>query len=130
MDIDAIKKCSNIHAVMNNGDIYEELYKFDVLITDFSGIYFDFLITGKPIIMAPFNLDEYISQDRSLYYDYESICPSAPVRNWQELFCVLADIKNGEITQGEMYAHLRSRFHKNLDSLSSKRAIDAIRFIL
>lgn len=130
IDLEFIKKCKNIQAIHNVPDIYEWLCKFDVLITDFSGIYFDFLITGKPIIMAPFNMNEYISRDRSLYYEYEDICILSPVQSWDELFCTLENIKNGKVKQGIRYTQLQSRFHRNIDSLASKRAIDAIRSIL
>ncbi len=76
--------------------------------------------------MAPFNIDEYLSQDRSLYYEYDDICPSAPIESWAELFQVLGSIKSGNVENSKSYARLQSRFHKNLDSLSSSRAIDAI----
>jgi CDP-glycerol glycerophosphotransferase len=51
-------------------DLNPLLKDMDILITDFSGAYFDFLLTGKPIILAPFDFAEYLSQSRELYFDY------------------------------------------------------------
>lgn len=130
IDLGSLIECTNIKILKDVGDVYERLHEFDVLVTDFSGVYFDFFITGKPIIMAPFNINEYLSQDRSLYYSYEDICPGPPVHSWDELLCVLNDLKFGKIKKNDRYFQLQSRFHQNLDSLSSSRAIDAIRSIL
>jgi len=41
-------------------DIYSIINTFDLLITDYSSIYFDYLLANKPIIFAPFDYEEYI----------------------------------------------------------------------
>lgn len=44
----------------------------DLLITDYSSIFFDFLPTGLPIIYYAYDIDEYTSE-RSLYFDMNSL---------------------------------------------------------
>ncbi|MDJ0356572.1 CDP-glycerol glycerophosphotransferase family protein [Paenarthrobacter sp. PH39-S1] len=44
----------------------------DVLITDYSSIFFDFMATGKPIVYFAYDLAEY-SADRGLYFDLETM---------------------------------------------------------
>ncbi len=127
-DLIFIRQCSNIN-ILNNSDIYESLHKYDILITDFSGIYFDFLITGKPIIMAPFNMQEYLKKDRTLYYKYGEICPSNPVKNWNEVFEAILEIKENNFMTNNKYKELQSRFHEHLDASSSRRALEAIKFL-
>lgn len=39
--------------------IYEVLKNFDILITDYSSIYFDFLLLNRPIIFLPLDLEDY-----------------------------------------------------------------------
>lgn len=127
-DLILIHQCSNIN-ILNNNDIYESLHKYDILITDFSGIYFDFLITGKPIIMAPFNMQEYLKNDRTLYYEYSEICPSNPVKNWDEVFEAILEIKKNNFITSNKYQDLQVRFHEYLDASSSRRALDAIKYL-
>ena len=125
-DLIFIHQCSNIN-IQNDNDIYEVLHKYDILITDFSGIYFDFLITGKPIVMAPFNMQEYLNKDRTLYYEYSDICPSNPVKNWNEVFEEILKIKENNFKTSNKYHELQLRFHEYIDASSSRRALDAIK---
>ncbi len=76
---------------LSDGD-YDDLYGFlggiDILITDYSSLFFDFIITGKRVILAPFDYDEYISHARPLYFDY-SLLEGPRARNWDELCTLL-----------------------------------------
>ena len=67
---------------------YDDLYTFikdvDVLITDYSSIYFDFLCTGKPMILFPFDSEEYTKQSRGFYFDY-NLMEAKRVYTWKEL---------------------------------------------
>lgn len=123
-DIELIEKASNIHAVMNDGDIYESIGEYEMLITDYSGIYFDYMVTGRPIIMAPFDLAEYKKKDRDLYYTYEEICPTPPCFTWKE---VLDRVENG-INQdcSIRYRELQHQFLVFLDEKSAQRSVEKI----
>lgn len=74
------------------------LYRFvkdmDILITDYSSIYFDYLLLKKPIVLTPFDYEEYIKSERPLYFDYFSLeAPKA--NNWDELIAILeGDLKD------------------------------------
>ncbi len=49
-------------------DANELLYYTDVLITDYSSIFFDYLVTDKPIIFYTYDRDEYV-ESRGVYFD-------------------------------------------------------------
>ena len=76
-------------------DDYDELYNFvaqvDVLITDYSSIYFDFIATRKPVILAPFDLEEYLHTARGHYFDYNSEMEATKAHDWNELLDILAN---------------------------------------
>lgn len=58
----------------------------DILITDYSSCFFDFLITDRPIIHFIYDYDYYINDDRGVYYDKESVvCGDCP-ETIEELF--------------------------------------------
>jgi len=77
-------------------DDYDELYNLvsniDILITDYSSIYFDFLCLQKPAILAPFDYEAYISDSREHYFDY-NILPSIKAYSWDELMRIIAEKK-------------------------------------
>lgn len=56
-------------------DIYKILEKIDILITDYSSIYYDYLLLKRPIIFFPYDLDYYIESDRGLMFDYNDYTP-------------------------------------------------------
>jgi CDP-glycerol glycerophosphotransferase (TagB/SpsB family) len=60
-------------------DPYPLLKLIDVLITDYSSIYFDFMLTNKPIIFFPYDLEEYLMKSREMYFDYEEFTPGNKV---------------------------------------------------
>lgn len=55
-------------------DIMEIINIFDMLITDYSSIYVDYLLTEKPIMFLPYDI-EYYNEDRGLNFDYDSTTP-------------------------------------------------------
>tara|TARA_X000001036_G_C20693004_1_gene810126 strand:- start:6832 stop:7992 length:1161 start_codon:yes stop_codon:yes gene_type:complete len=61
----------------------EELMGTDFLITDYSGIYIDFLHLKRPIIMAPFDLDNF-DRKEGLNYNYPEVTPNYKISNWIE----------------------------------------------
>lgn len=109
-------------------DVYPVLSNVDVLITDYSSVYFDFLLIDRPVIFAAFDLKEYISNDRQLYYDYDEVTPGPKAKNWGELIQLLEEetIQDHWKTQRE---EVRQRFHQYFDDNSSKRVFDFIRSI-
>lgn len=66
-------------------DLYEKLRETDLLITDYSSVFFDFLLTKKPIIFFPFDLENYKKSDRGFYYDYMKVTPGPKCYNWDEV---------------------------------------------
>jgi CDP-glycerol glycerophosphotransferase (TagB/SpsB family) len=75
-------------------DLNPLLKDIDVLITDYSGAYFDFLLTGNPIILAPFDIEKYLSESRELYFDYYHDIDGVKCYNWGE---ILSTLKKGNI---------------------------------
>ena len=66
-------------------DIYPILPYTDVLVTDYSSIYYDYLILNKPIILFPFDREKYIEKDRGFIEDYFTAMPSPYFDTFEEL---------------------------------------------
>jgi CDP-glycerol glycerophosphotransferase (TagB/SpsB family) len=68
----------------------------DVLITDYSSIYLDYLLTCKPILFFNYDLDEYLKNSRELYFDYEEFTPGYKAMNGVELMELLSRLNEVE----------------------------------
>ncbi|MDE7088974.1 MAG: CDP-glycerol glycerophosphotransferase family protein, partial [Prevotella sp.] len=81
---------SNIVILDKNMDVYPILPFTDVLITDYSSIYYDYiLMENKGIILFPFDYDEYIKNSRDLAFDYLTYTPGCKAWNFEELYRLL-----------------------------------------
>lgn len=77
---------SNIKLLDNKMDVYPMLPLFDRLITDYSGIMFDYSLTRKKVIFYTFDLDDYKSQSRPLYsYYFNLLLDVSVVSNFPQL---------------------------------------------
>jgi len=65
-------------------DIQELVIISDVLITDYSTIYFDFILMQKPAILFPYDIDEY-TKFPGLYHSFDAIAVGPVVKNSTEL---------------------------------------------
>lgn len=61
---------SNIIMVLPDVDIYPILKYSDCLITDYSSIFFDYLVLNKPILFYAFDYDYYKKNDRGIVVDF------------------------------------------------------------
>ncbi len=59
MKTENIRILSNALIEKNSYELYEILNSADLLITDYSSVYFDFLLLDKPIIFTPVDIDSY-----------------------------------------------------------------------
>lgn len=106
-------------------DINFLLKDADCLITDYSSAYFDFLLTERPILFAAFDLDEYLSASREMYFVYEKVIAGPIVESWETLF---KELKN--IQTDSKYRYLLSEkndiFNKYHDDNNSRRVYKSI----
>jgi len=110
--LSSISEKQNIY-FSDTDDIYEEINRYDCLITDFSSIYLDFILTDKPIIFSPFELDSYISNDRELYYNYEEATLPCYCYNWTGIERKIVEVVQGNLSRDyyNKYKMLQEVFH-------------------
>lgn len=101
-------------------NMYSLIKDIDILITDYSSIYFDFLLLKKPVILAPFDYSEYISESREFYFDYNSTIEGIRAYNWDELAAIIKEHRY------YFPSHALEKMHHYTDGNSSKRVVDAV----
>src|SRR5699024_3584139 len=79
-------------------DVYPLLKYTDALITDYSSLYFDYLLFDKPIVFYPFDLTEYRTA-RGFYLDYKDVTPGPIATDSDELLdCIEQVVKTDTFT--------------------------------
>ena len=63
----------------------------DMLITDYSSCFFDFLIRNKPIIHYVYDYEYYKNRDRGLYYDISEVAAGTIAYKPEELLKAISD---------------------------------------
>src|SRR5690606_16745716 len=77
-----------IYHIKEGFSIQELLVSADILITDYSTVFFDFSLLHRPIIFYAYDLEDYKAQ-RDFYYDYENLVPGPIVANTNTLISVI-----------------------------------------
>ena len=66
-------------------DLYEILGYSDLLVTDYSSVYFDYLLIDKPVIFVPTDIEEYSQKRGFLLEPYDFWTPGPKVYNQDDL---------------------------------------------
>ena len=83
--LQSLKKASNILIYDNVKDGYPLLKRSELLITDYSSIFMDYLHHKKPVIFFNYDYEEYMEQHRALQFDYFKMTPGPKAANLSQL---------------------------------------------
>lgn len=103
-------------------DTNDLLTVVDVLITDYSSIFFDFIATGRPIVYYAYDLEEY-TQDRGLYFDMSSL-PGPICRNIEDTLASVVEALDAGTPTDISYLSAKEEFCPMEDGNASIRAVD------
>lgn len=109
--IEGISHYSNICFYPSQSDIYTVLPFTDVLITDYSSVYSDFLMMKKEIILFTFDYDEYVENCNELK-DYDKYYIGKRANDFSHLLNIISSNEDCHVSQEE-YARLMEFFWSN-----------------
>jgi CDP-glycerol glycerophosphotransferase len=120
----AINQAGVIDAT-HHPDINDLLLAADLLITDYSSVMFDYVVTGKPVVFLTPDLDEYRDRTRGFYLDLEAIAPGSVCRTNDELVDVLSHLGEAAEAYLDRYREFIGRFAPRDDGTAARRVVDA-----
>lgn len=91
-------------------DTQELMFNSDVLITDYSSCYIDYLLLNRPIVFYSYDLEDYLKNDREMYYDYEDVAPGDICTDFNQLFKALNQITEGNFAISANQERVRDMF--------------------
>lgn len=116
----------NILVCEPTSDIYPLLREMDVLITDYSSIFFDFLLLDRPVVFFPYDLDDYLATDRSMYFDYHEMTPGPKCVSQADLLDALSTLRaaSGTDTYAAERQRVRTLVHDYCDGEAAVRLVN------
>src|SRR5690606_7699314 len=82
-----------VYDFSNHEDIRDLYLISDVLITDYSSVFFDYAILNRPIIFYVFDIEEYRDKLRGFYFNLEKEAPGPLVKTTEQLINVIKRIE-------------------------------------
>ena len=108
------------------GDVMELLAITDLLVSDYSGIVTDFVLTGRPVLFYTYDTAHYQANGDRLYYNLFETLPGPFIETEQGLVDALADESWFSTAEYQKrYQAFRARFHHYLDDQSTARTVAA-----
>ena len=84
------------------------------------------MVLDRPILFAPFDLDEYQKIDRELYEDYTNATPGPICKNWNEIQIQLEKYFSGGDTYQTERKKIFNHFFQYSDNHNSERIVDTV----
>lgn len=124
--IESIETNEYIHFISSNEvELYSLLSNTDFLITDYSSVYIDYLLTNNPISFVIPDEEQYIKSRNGFTVEpYEFWAPGEKVKNNSELYEMLDNFKNDIDLYKEQRMLVKDIFHKYQNANSCKRVFD------
>lgn len=125
LDVD-IEALGNVIELPADVDPYPLLEHVDVLVTDYSSIYVDFLLTDHPIVFYPYDLPIYQSHP-GFEFDYDTVTPGPTPSDFTDFQNALLDALDGEDEYAGERATVRDRFIDHPEGSAAARLCRSLR---
>jgi CDP-glycerol glycerophosphotransferase len=112
--------------VSGYAEVQDLLVASDLLITDYSSVFFDYAALHRPILFYAYDLDHYRDVLRGFYLDYEAEVPGAIVRTQDDLLAALHDLDEVDAPYQETRDDFLKQFAPWDDGLATYRVVDEI----
>lgn len=119
-----VRDCTNIVEIDGKSDIYPLLPMFDMMVTDYSSIFLDFLLLDRPVTFHCPDLASYKADDRGMCLNYDDIAAGRRTTSFAELLSALDEFAKG--TEDEYAAEreaVKNLVHDHKDGLSGDRLV-------
>jgi CDP-glycerol glycerophosphotransferase len=112
--------------VSDNPDIADLYLAADAMVTDYSSAMFDFAVTGKPLLLYPYDLSHYRDRLRGFTFDLDTEGPGALVLDPEALAQALLALPSTTADDAERYAAFRHRWCELDDGRATDRVLDEL----
>lgn len=115
-----------LHKASERYGLTELMQLSDVLVTDYTSAYFDYLLLDKPIIFNFYDLEVYKRERGVPFEPMSAISAGDIVNNELEMKDALFNLERNKKQYSQMRTFVRNLFFTNQDALSCKRIYDFV----
>ncbi|AKG72826.1 bifunctional glycosyltransferase/CDP-glycerol:glycerophosphate glycerophosphotransferase [Salinicoccus halodurans] len=112
--------------VSSYSDISELYLMSDMLITDYSSVFFDYANLRRPILFYTYDIEKYQGQLRGFYIDMEKELPGPLLMNNDDVIDAIENIDSVSEKYSDRYDAFYERFCSWDDGRSSEKVVDAV----
>ena len=107
-----------------NYDLYKLLPQTDALITDYSSIFYDYLLLDKPIAFTIDDYDDYLSHRGFAVDDPLSLMTGHKIKNHDDFLCFIRDIASGNDPYKKQREEINQLVNYYQDGKNRERALE------
>lgn len=116
----------HIFNVSSYDDIQELYVISDILITDYSSVFFEFANTKKPILFFAYDYNLYKEEIRGFYLDMKKDLPGPILESSEELLNSIENIKQVELEYRSSYDQFVKKYCEIEDGNSARKIIEEV----
>lgn len=98
----------------------------DILVTDYSSVFFDFAILQRPMVFFAYDLERYRDTLRGFYLDYETEVPGPIVQTEEALFEAIAAAGDSGRADEERLKKFVAKYAPGDDGYAARRVVDKL----
>lgn len=107
-------------------DVQELSLISDILITDYSSVFYDYAVQKKPVLFYAYDLEEYETEMRGFYVNMTEELPGPVLRTSEQLMDAIENIEDIQAEYDERYQEFDNKYCSLDDGQSSKRAVELV----
>ena len=107
-------------------DIRELYLVSDLLITDYSSVFFDYANLRRPMIFFVYDMDDYRDRLRGFYFDFEEKAPGPLVKTTEEVIAEIKKLEQVDYALPDNFEEFYQTFCEWEDGHAAKRVVEAI----
>ncbi|MDO3659854.1 CDP-glycerol glycerophosphotransferase family protein [Bacillus sp. C28GYM-DRY-1] len=110
----------------NHGDIRDLYIISDLLITDYSSVFFDFANLKRPIIFYVPDIDEYRDKLRGFYFDFEKKAPGPLIKTTMGVIKEIYQLEENNFGVGQEFDEFYEKFCYLETGDASKKVVNSV----
>ncbi|GEO74920.1 glycosyl glycerophosphate transferase [Levilactobacillus namurensis DSM 19117] len=116
-----------VYDLSNHPSISDLYLVSDMLITDYSSVFFDYAYLKRPILFYPYDYHMYKDELRGFYLDYEKDLPGDIAHDESELLTMIGEkLQTPDMSHNQKFMDFYHRFCAIDDGLSSLKVVNYV----